>query len=42
MGFRKTLEWIAIPLMDFKMSFENKVFKLRKKEVVDLRKGHCV
>jgi hypothetical protein len=42
MGFRKTLEWIAIPLMDFKMSFENKVFKWRKKEVVDLRKEHCV
>jgi hypothetical protein len=27
MGFLKTLEWIAIPLMDFKMRFENKVFK---------------
>jgi hypothetical protein len=42
MGFRETLEWIAIPLMDFKLSFENKVFKWRKKEVVGLRKGHCV
>jgi hypothetical protein len=31
MGIRETLEWIAIPLMDFKMTFENKVFKWRKR-----------
>jgi hypothetical protein len=32
MGFQKTLEWIAIPLMDFKMRFENKVFKNGEKK----------
>jgi hypothetical protein len=31
MGFRKTLEWIAITLMDFTIRFENKVFKDREK-----------